>query len=83
MLDGFYLTKALIYQRYCSIVNYIPPCLPPVTKKYDSMTIANTTIADGGLIHPGFLSFKFGSSRTWKGKLKIASIFETTKGKST
>lgn len=56
--------------------------LPPVTKKYDRRTKAKTTIAEGGFSHPGFFSFKLGTSKMWKGIPYKASILNTKrKGK--
>ena len=54
-----------------------------MTKKYDSNTIEKTTIAEGALIHAGFFKRRFGASRTWNGRLKIASMLDlwTTKGR--
>lgn len=51
--------------------------LPPVTKKYDRRTKAKTTIADGGFSHPGFLNFRLGTSKMWKGIPYKASILNT------
>ena len=51
--------------------------LPPVTKKYDRRTKAKTTIAEGGFSHPGFFSFKLGTSKMWKGIPYKASILNT------
>lgn len=51
--------------------------LPPVTKKYDRRTKAKTTIAEGGFTHPGFFSFKLGTSKMWKGIPYKASILNT------
>lgn len=48
--------------------------LPPVTKKYDKRTIENINIADGCFTHPGLFSFRFGTSKTVNGILKIASM---------
>jgi len=54
--DSSFLTT-----RHCWGIEY--HSLPPVTKKYDSRTKAKTTIAEGGFTHPGFFSFKLGTSK--------------------
>jgi len=69
------ITPFFLEMRHCWGIEY--PSLPPVTKKYDRRTKAKTTIADGGFTHPGFLSFKLGTSKIWKGIPYKASILNT------
>lgn len=42
--------------------------LPPVTKKYEIVTITYINMADGFFNHDGRFRRKFGTSRTLKGK---------------
>lgn len=69
------ITPFFLEMRHCWGIEY--PSLPPVTKKYDRRTKAKTTIADGGFTHPGFFSFKLGTSKIWKGNPYKASILNT------
>ena len=69
------ITPFFLEMRHCWGIEY--PSLPPVTKKYDRRTKAKTTIADGGFTHPGFFSFKLGTSKIWKGIPYKASILNT------
>lgn len=50
--------------------------LPPVTKKYEIVTIVYMNIADGCFNHDGRFKRKLGTSRMLKGKLYKDSIFE-------
>lgn len=52
--------------------------LPPVMRKYDTMTAAYTVMAEGMCSHDGFFSLMLGHSSTAKGKLYRVSIFGPT-----
>jgi len=56
-----------------SIIEY----LPPVTKKYDIVTIMYTNIADGFFNHDGRFKRRFGTSRILKGRPYKDSIVDT------
>jgi len=51
--------------------------LPPVTKKYEIVTITYMNIADGFFNHDGRFKRKFGTSRTLKGNPYNDSIIKT------
>lgn len=53
-------------------------CLPPVTKKYEIVTITYMNIADGFFNHDGRFKRRFGTSRTLKGKPYNDSIIKTS-----
>lgn len=71
----FYYLDHIFVMEHCWEIEY--HSLPPVTKKYDRRTKAKTTIAEGGFTHPGFFSFKLGTSKMWKGIPYKASILNT------
>jgi len=56
------------------IIHYY--ALPPVTKKYEIVTITYMNMADGFFNHDGRFKRRFGTSRTLKGKPYNDSILK-------
>ena len=68
------MVGTILNNKVLGCIGKITEILPPVTKKYDKRTIENINIADGCFTHPGLFSFRFGTSKTVNGILKIASM---------
>ena len=62
----------LIYNYSVDTISYLR-----VTRKYDKRTQEKTNIADGAFIHDGFFILRFGGSKTWKGRVKRASMLSS------
>lgn len=67
--------KLSIIMYIIIIIHYY--ALPPVTKKYEIVTITYMNMADGFFNHDGRFKRRFGTSRTLKGKPYNDSIFKT------